>query len=580
MEGQMNLKKWNALATAVLLSTAAFATDVLAQTGVPSANPRSLGVVAPNILSPELTEAIVAQGAMKLENPSGPLSHYGYNNDGTMIPTGNPAVEATKTEPDKNTYLVLKGQKGFDPLYDYGTHFLYQGHESGVVIPPLVPKNNGDFTHPEIGYITRINLDADGAHRVTLLATQDNNHVALPDFDGSVWYPFSKMLLFTAEIGQVTSGALAPANQLGGVWQATPNYPSTVTDLRGILGAGGYEGIQADDTGKLYIVEDVSGNKSATLTGPGGGKNVRQPNSFVYRFVPNQISDLSLGGKLQVLQVLDLTAAHNPIEFHANNVDGDISSPTGNQALHTYGKVFTTKWITIHDTGVSGFAPFDANTLAKAAHGTPFKRPENGQFRPRSGFSEFFFTETGDTNADVPATPGNGSFGALYRLNHANLDSGQLNLFYLGDVAHTGLDNISFWSDHEVVAVEDAGDTLHGQRNALDSAYLFDLNTDYSNSNNQPTRILAEGRDASATTDSLFGFPYNDGDNEITGWHVSDGDSSVKGLIGTNKPSPFKQGWRVFYTQQHGDNITWEILPVNSKDSNGDDDNNQGENQQ
>ena len=40
-------------------------------------------------------------------------------------------VEATKSEPDKNTYLVVKGQHGADPKYDYGTHFLYQGHELG-----------------------------------------------------------------------------------------------------------------------------------------------------------------------------------------------------------------------------------------------------------------------------------------------------------------------------------------------------------------------------------------------------------------------------------------------------------------
>ena len=29
-------------------------------------------------------------------------------------------------------------------------------------------------------------------------------------------------------------------------------------------------------------------------------------------------------------------------------------------------------------------------------------------------------------------------------------------------------------------------------------------------------------------------------------------------------PQPFHDGWRVFYTQQHGDNVTWEILPTGS----------------
>src|SRR5262249_4100020 len=49
---------------------------------------------------------------------------------------------------------VSEAKHGADPNYDYGTHFLFQGHENGVS-----------------GYFTRINLDADGKHRVTLMAT-------------------------------------------------------------------------------------------------------------------------------------------------------------------------------------------------------------------------------------------------------------------------------------------------------------------------------------------------------------------------------------------------------------------------
>ena len=44
-------------------------------TPVPSANTKTEGFAAPNILSPELTEAIVAQGSMKLENPSALTSY-------------------------------------------------------------------------------------------------------------------------------------------------------------------------------------------------------------------------------------------------------------------------------------------------------------------------------------------------------------------------------------------------------------------------------------------------------------------------------------------------------------------------
>jgi len=138
-------------------------------TSVPGANPKSPGRVAPNILSVELTETPVAQGSMPLENPSALAGFYGYNTDGPMIPapgdlpTATHKVEASKTEPDKNTYLVLPPQKGADSHYNYGTHYLFQGHETGL-----------------IGYITRVSLDADGPHRVTLMADHDINNNPLP----------------------------------------------------------------------------------------------------------------------------------------------------------------------------------------------------------------------------------------------------------------------------------------------------------------------------------------------------------------------------------------------------------------
>jgi hypothetical protein len=77
---------------------------------------------------------------------------------------------------------------------------------------------------------------------------------------------------------------------------------------------------------------------------------------------------------------------------------------------------------------------------------------------------------------------------------------------------------------------------------------------------------------SSATVDSgLSGSPgfTNDGDNEITGIHVSDGDPSVKGILGAKTPQPFRPDglWRVFWTQQHGDNITWELIRRSSRAS-------------
>jgi len=527
----------------------AFGSATAQLTPVASANGKTAGFAPPNVLSPELIETAVAQGSTELENPASLTSFYGYDNDGPMLPALGSNAEATKTEPDKNTYLVLRGLHGVDPNYDYGSRFLFQGHESGVPDP---------VTLAEQGYITRINLDADGPHRVTLLATHDTNGKALPDFDGSTWYPWSARLLFSAELASA-----------GGIWQATPDFPSVVEDLSGIFGRGGYEGMQADSRGNLLIIEDVGGPRGTV------NDKARQPNSFLYRFIPADRSDLRAGGRLQALQVQ--SHAHpGPIVFN-HTPDVDILSQDVKD-LHTYGLVFDATWVTIHDTAVDGVAPFDANAAAKAHAATAFKRPENGQFRPGSHFTEFFFDETGDTDAGTQAGSDFGGFGAIQNLRLSpTSDHATLNLFYRGDVEHTGLDNVAFYDRSHIIFVEDAGDMLHTQRNALDSAFLFDVRADFGDpSTPPPIRILAQGRDPSATIDSGLagssGF-QNDGDNEITGLHISDGDASVFGILGAKMPEPFVDGWRVFYTQQHGDNVTWEILPAHRdlRDGEGDD---------
>ena len=512
--------------------------------GVATATPRTAGAAAPNALSPELLEAAVVQGSQPLENPESPIAFYGYGDDGPMVPApgdvqaADHRVEATKSEPDKNTYLVLGGTTGPDPEYDYGRRFLFQGHEGTV----------RDELGRGHGALTRVNLDADPAHRVTLLATTDVDGSPLPSFDGSTWNPFARRLLLTAEFGST-----------GGVWQATADYPSEVEDVSGALGRGGYEGIQTDDAGRVWIVEDVGGAKGAI------NSHARQPNSFVYRFVPESRRDLTQGGRLQALQVLSQASPGQPIRFHEGQADADILSQDVAD-LHTYGKVFAARWVTIHDTATDGDAPFDANALAKAAGATPFKRPENGQFRPGTGFGEFLFDETGDTDLRSEAGQAYGGFGGVFSLRRP-AHHGQdwtLRLVYLGDAEHTGFDNCAFWTGHQIVFVEDGGDGLHEQRNAFDSAYLLDLNVDYAAPGTQPIRLLALGRDASATLDaSLSGEPgfQNDGDNEITGIHVSNGDPGPGGLLGAALPHPFHAGWRVFYTQQHGDNTTYELLP-------------------
>jgi hypothetical protein len=509
---------------------------------VPVANPKAVGYAPASQLSTELRQTMVAQGSMTLENPQGIVGWYGYENDTPspdnpaatqMIPTAVIPVEAQKTEPDKNTYLVLRNQKGADREYDYGTHFLFQGHELAVTVAGA-----------KQGYITRINLDADTTHRVTLMATHDTTGNPIATIDGSTWDPFAQRLLFTTE------SASAPT------YAAIATFPSEVEDVSGALGRGGYEGIQNDSRGNLWIAEDIGGpNKQGTTA--------RQPNSYIYRYVPKQPGDLH-NGRLQVLQVMN---AGHPVTFESQ---ATVLAPD-QVALRTYGKSFETRWLTIHDTAVQGNAPFIANALAKLAQGTPFKRPENGVFRPGTGFREFYFDETGDTNATSPengdpvtGAGGAGGWTSIFKLvqHDPSADQGKLSLFYQGNKSVAGLDNIQFLSRDQLLAVEDAGDTLHSQRKALDSGYVFDVTIDYS-SGAQPIRWLAEGRDPSATIDSAIGGAgKNDGDNEITGAHVSDGDPSIHGILGAKVPSVWHDGWRWFWTQQHGDNFTWEVLPA------------------
>ncbi|HSR94830.1 MAG TPA: hypothetical protein VLK56_08180 [Solirubrobacterales bacterium] len=519
-----------ALCIGAAVPAGGMASPGLTLTGVPTANTRSDGNSPASKLSPELDQFTVAQGATRLENPSPLTSYYGYDNDvlgpagePQMVPIpANPATEAKKTEPDKNTYLVFKkGLDGADPGYDYGTHFLFQGHEGGA---------------GGAGYITRINLDADADHRVTLLATADVGGKPLATIDGSTWDPWAKRLLFTTE------------NPSAPIYAATPNFPSAVVDVSGALGRGGYEGIQDDSDGNIWIVEDVGGSSKP-------GTTAKRPNSFVYRYVPVHPGDLQ-HGKLQALQVLN--AKNEPITFASQL---PLNSPD-QVALHTYGNTFDTHWVTIHDTAVDGNAPFVATDLAKAANATPFKRPENGQFQPGSRFRTFFFDETGDTNATSPENAV-GGWGSIMKLTQQDpsASNGKLTMFYRCDEAHSGIDNVAFLSRNQVSFVEDAGDTLHAQRNALDSAFVWDTGLDYANAANQPVRWLAEGRDASAALDAANGgFGTNEGDNEITGLHVSNGDTGTDGILGAEVPNLGDRDWRWFYTQQHGDNRTYEVV--------------------
>jgi hypothetical protein len=476
------------------------------RSSVPSANPR---VDTPaTVIARGFRLKTLAVGTDPLENPSAKITNYGLLADGT------------RTEPDQNLYLVLQRVSGPAAGYNYGHHFLFQGHENGG----------------NLAYVTRINLDVkDPAHRVTLLTPEGaDGFTHFNSVDGSTYDPFTNTLLFTQEAG---SG--------GGVFQVSNTWPPVVTALDGILGKGGYEGIHPDDRGNLLIIEDAGGTSvNVNPADPTSPKTAKQPNSFVYRFLPYDRTDISAGGKLQALQV---AIDGMPVVFNAADPVGDTFS-TNQLKLHTPGTSYPVKWVTIHDTAIDGTASFDANTAAKAAGATPFKRPENAAFLPGAGFRSFFFCPTGDTDStsgNVPELAARGSWGSIFRVDlRENRNSGRISIFVLGDAAHASFDNLTFADTNTLLATEDRGDMLHGELNMLDSVWAFSVNGHQS-----AKRLIALGRDATSEAAGE--------DNEPTGLHVSNGN-----------PFPFGQpgsmlnllGARGFVTRQHGDNVTWEIV--------------------
>ena len=113
-----------------------------------------------------------------------------------------------------------------DPAADYGTHFVYQGHEAGSP-----------------GYITRINLDADRDHRVTLMATKDANEVE------PTWSPDGQWIAFTSDR---PSGA---GRRDFNIWavRADGSAPTPLTDRQGYEGAPSWGHDDKSPNGRVYF---------------------------------------------------------------------------------------------------------------------------------------------------------------------------------------------------------------------------------------------------------------------------------------------------------------------------------------
>jgi hypothetical protein len=505
------ISRVNLAALLLLGATAAALADGVGPftSGVPSADP-AVGSPA-NVVSSDFTAHVVATGTDPIENPSGPITTFGKLSDGTQ------------TEPDQNTFFHDDGVvRGPVKNYNYGHNFLIQGHE-----------DSGN-----LAYVTRINLDVtDPAHRITLLTPVGGDSLThFNRVDGSVFNPFTKSFLFTQEGGGTDGGVIEISNK----------FPAKVTTRYGVFGRCGLEGIHTDNRGNFYLVEDIGGTSaSVDQNDINGTKAARQPNSYVFRLVPYDKNDLNAGGQLQALQV---SVDGSPLAFggtSAAQVFADVWS-TKQVELHS-GASFPTKWITIHDTA-TGTADFDCNATARAAGATPFKRPENGHFKPDGTFRTFYFATTGDTSNTSGSVAGlaqRGAWGGVFQLDLNKDGSGKIKLIVLGDPVHNSFDNVTFGDSNTLLVAEDRGDTLHDQLNTLDSIWAYPL-TDLAH----PLRLLAQGRDVSASGVGVE-------DNEPTGIHVLAGVKDKSGQSGT-PPSLFQA--RAFFTQQHGDNTIYELI--------------------
>jgi hypothetical protein len=376
--------------------------------------------------------------------------------------------------------------------------------------------------------------------------------------DGSTYNPFNNTLLFTEENSVGLDGT-------GNVIQITMSWPPLLTRLGPFFGLGGWEGIHPDDQGVIYLQEDIGGatppaNTLATVDGVPNVplRRARQPNSFVYRYVPKNPRRLEDGGKLQALQVI---IDGKPITFHADDVIGDIIAPA-QRKLHEPGTIYWIKWVTVHESKAGDTAPFVATTAAKAAGATPFKRPENMAWLPGSKFRTFFFTATGDTDAptgQVPQLAARGAWGSIFRVDlfddnprhdeDRRKGDGTIAIFVLGDEQHTSFDNLAFANDRQLLASEDRGDTLHQQLQKFDSVWAFDVE------NGKAVRFIALGRDA---TSAAAG---ND-NNEPTGVFVSSGSPRDDEMLGTKESLDDARG---FYTQQHGNGDVFEFFRVEKR---------------
>ena len=532
----MNRHPWRAIAAALaagaLAPAAATASPPVSWTNVPSANPKTAGASPANVLSPELTETAVAWGSLALDGGTSAVPYYGY--DGFTAPpvltqTSN---EAHKTEPDKNTYL-RPATASRAPTRTTTT----ARTSSTRATRAARPATSRASTSTPIG-----------AHRVTLLRPDARRRPARHR---------------RLDLGPVHP---APAVHRGEQQRAATSGRRTLgypVDGHRHLGLARPRRLRGHPERHRRQRLDRRGRRRSA----GNAEHARQAAQLLRLPLRPRRQERPDQGRQAAGAAGHLEPQRHPDRVPRRAGRRRHHEPGHARSAHATGSEFKTRWVTIHDTDTDGTTPFDANALAKAAKATPFKRPENGVFRAgRPASSEFFFTETGDTNSRTEAGGAYGGFGSLQssprRIRRRR---------HRAPSRASGRATSS--TPASTTSPSSTADRRRGRRGRAATACTASATRWTPRTSLDVDGGLREPAPARAVPRRG---PRRVGDVRRRAWPATATTATTRSPASTSPtatrrsrgcsaprcPTPFSNGWRMFWTQQHGDNNTYEVSPA------------------
>ena len=445
------------------------------------ANTKTAGITLPDKLSPQWREITVAQGSNALENPSATSGYYGYYNDGPMLPAPGdvqaPGTTSRRRRASPTRTPTSSSRASTAPTRSTTTARTSSTRATSSTRP------SGELHHAHQPRRRR-GPPGDEARR-----DRGRRQTPMPEIDGSTWDPFAQRLLFTTEGGAERRRRRGDAR-----------LPVQGHDALGRARPGRLRGHPERQYGNVYIVEDVGGAGRQ-------GQHARQAAEQLPLPLPAVRPDQPRQGRQAAGAAGRVARASGPDRLPRRPGRRRHPLARHRKDLHTYGHDFKTTWVTIHDTPEDGTARRSTPTrrprrpAARRSSG-----PENGQFKPGIEFNKFFFAETGDTTLTTEAGTQYGGFGAIQEL-HAEPEERQGHAAALLPV---GQDALELRQRH--VLRQDARDLRpgHGRRPAQ-LAQRARLGLPVRRQRRllaggaQPVRVIAEGRDPSATIDSAIG---------------------------------------------------------------------------